>query len=284
MKIAVSGSSGFIGSRLVKHLSNKSIEVCPVSLRYSVENNIEIPIADTFVHLAAIAHSDHNNKEEIIKVNRDLAISTAKKARQKGYSHFIFVSSALVWGSNYEVVDLSVPAQPDSDYGRAKLQAEQELEELNSSQFTVSIIRIPLVYGPGVKGNLRTLIKAIHKWPICPLGSRHNRRSMVHLDNLCEFIYFLIQYGRSGTFCIQDQTPISSMQLVSSIAHELPRHGFVFSMPRLAQILIKGISPGIHRRLFGSFVIDDDSAFVIGFFPPFSTKDGIEKMVKDYLK
>ncbi|MCF7939490.1 MAG: NAD-dependent epimerase/dehydratase family protein [Spirochaetales bacterium] len=284
MKTTISGSNGFIGSRLIDLLFLKGLQVQCVKLRYSLEDNIDIPIGDTFVHLAAIAHSDNSEKEQIFAVNRDLAVSAARKARELGYSHFIFLSSVLVWGSENEFVSFSVSPNPDTNYGRAKLEAEQIINSFNSSKFTVSIIRPPLVHGPYVKGNLRILIRAIQKWPLCPLGSFKNRRSMLNLDNLCEFIYFLIKNRLGGTFCIQDQQSISSMQLINYIAEELPSHGLITPMPRLVQLLIKKFAPGIYRRLFNSFLIEDDSALAAGFSPPFSTKDGIKKMVQAYLQ
>lgn len=289
MRIGITGSSGFVGTRLLAACASSRINARTVSVREnSADKGIPLPPGDVLVHLAAIAHSDDPDEDKVFAVNRDLAVATARKAQDAGYSHFIFLSSALVWGSGYKTVDLSTPERPDTAYGRAKLEAEEHVRAIESSEFAVTILRPPLVYGPGVKGNLAKLMRAVHRWPLCPLGIPDNRRSLLHVDNLAAFILHLARRptesgDASGTFCPTDESPYSTLEILQRIASLLPRNGRVIAMPGPARWMVRTLAPGVAQRLFGSFVIDDNSIAKTGFLPPFTPEDGFKKMVYHYL-
>ena len=280
----ITGAGGFVGTQLLAVCTSSDINARTVSIRENpAATAIQLPPGDVLVHLAAIAHSNDPDEERVFAINRDLAVATAGKARDTGYNHFIFLSSALVWGSGYQSVGLSTPERPDTAYGRAKLEAEERLRAIESPDFTVTILRPPLVYGPGVKGNLAKLMRAAHLWPVCPLGVPDNQRSLLHVDNLASLILHLAAGRISGTFCPSDEVPYSTLEILERIASWMPRHGRVIAMPLAAQWIAQRVAPGAARRLFGSFVIHDDSVQRTGFVPPFAPDDGFEKMVRHYL-
>jgi nucleoside-diphosphate-sugar epimerase len=281
MILTITGASGFVGQRLIEACRSGGVSTRTVSLR---DPSVSLPEGDTLVHLAAIAHSGHTDEDQVFAVNRDLAISVAMRARNVGYRRFLFLSSALVWGSDYESVDLSTPERPDNAYGHAKLEAEEALHRLESPDFRVTVLRPPLVYGPGVKGNLAKLLQAVQRWPVCPLGSGDNQRSLLHVDNLAAAIIHLARIGTSGRFCPFDSQPISSLEILTRMAANMPSHGRVMAMPRWARWTIRQAFPGAARRLFGSFVVTDDSLQRTGFVPPLSMDDGFEKMVRAFLQ
>ena len=284
MSLAITGASGFVGGRLLAACQFSGLKVATVSVRANPnDTGIPLPPGDVLVHLAAIAHTNDPDENKVLAVNRDLAIATAERSRDAGYRQLVFLSSALVWGSGYESVDRTTPERPETTYGRAKLEAEERLRAIESPDFTVTILRPPLVYGPGVKGNLAKLMRAVHHWPVCPLGVPDNRRSLLHVDNLVALILHLANDGASGTFCPCDEVPYSSLEILERIASWMPRHGRIAAMPPAAQWIAQRVAPGAARRLFGSFVIHDDSVQRTGFVPPFAPDDGFEKMVRHYL-
>ena len=281
--ITVTGATGFVGTRFIRACNETDATVQMARVRSDGGRRSSLPPGDVLVHLAAIAHSNHPNEELVFEVNRDLSIATAEKARDAGYRQFIFLSSALVWGSGYEAVDRTTPERPDTAYGRAKLEAEDHLRTIETSDFAVTILRPPLVYGPGVKGNILKLVAAVHRWPVCPLGVANNRRSILHADNLGAFILHLAKEKMSGTFFPTDVRSRSTLEILQCIAHHLPDHGKVVEMPRTARAAIARFAPGTARRLFGSFVVHDDAITPTGFVPPFDIEDGFRKMVEGYL-
>ena len=283
MTVAVSGSSGFVGTHLLNACRKSGLTGIPIAHRSEAPATGQLPRADALVHLAAIAHSDAADYSEVIAVNRDLPIEIARCARESGYRHFVFLSSAMVWGSSYDSVHMGTVEKPDTAYGHAKLEAEHALLATSSPDWIVSIIRPPLLYGAGVKGNLAKLLRAVHRWPICPLGVATNRRSLANVENLSEFIVYLIQRGLSGQYAFQDEDPVSTFEVLKRMATHMPYHGRIVPTPRWMQNIVHSIAPRAARRMFGSFVVEDSSVVQTGFVPQSTMEDGFRKMVRTYL-
>ena len=163
---------------------------------------------DVVFHVAGIAHADvgkvsEEGKELYKKVNTDLAIDVAKKAKAAGVKQFIFMSSAIVYGASSpigkeKVINKDTKPEPENFYGESKLNAEKGLKELDINPFKVVILRPPMIYGPGCRGNYNSLRKFALKLPFFPKVK--NERSMLYIDNLCEFIRLMIDNEESGTF------------------------------------------------------------------------------------
>lgn len=151
---------------------------------------------DIVYHVAGIAHADVGNvseetKEKYYKVNTDLAVEVAKKCKSEGVKEFIFMSSMIVYGDSApfgvkKVVDEHTVPHPANFYGDSKLQADVAVRDLADDKFKVSVLRPPMIYGRGSKGNYPTLAKLAKKLPVFP--DVDNERSMLHIDNLCEFL------------------------------------------------------------------------------------------------
>ena len=182
---------------------------------------------DVVFHVAGIAHADvgkvsEEGKELYKKVNTDLAIETAKKAKAAGVKQFIFMSSAIVYGASgkigeSKVITKDTEPNPENFYGESKLNAEKGLKELEEvNQFKVVILRPPMIYGPGCKGNYNSLRKFALKLPLFPKVS--NERSMLYIDNLCEFIRLMIDNEESGTFHPANKELSNTSQMVRLIA------------------------------------------------------------------
>ena len=156
------------------------------------------------------------------------------KAKSDGIRHFIFMSSMSVYSDDLTYVDKDSPTKPDNAYGKSKLQAEVVINELADQDFIVSIIRPPMIYGKGCKGNYNSLRSIALKYPFFP--KVNNKRSMLYIDNLSEFIYVLVKNPQKGVFFPQNKELVNTTEWVGLIAKE---HGKKVYMSRFLGICAK---------------------------------------------
>lgn len=281
-RILVTGSTGFIGSRLIKFLDDR-YEIESVNLRNIDVDHYSFKGISAVVHLAGLAHQMKNmDEQEYFKINTDLTLKLALAAKSDGVGHFVFMSTIKVFGLDWSdlPISLEVACNPMDAYGRSKLNAEIGLNELASKDFSVTNIRTPLVYGPGVKGNLETVIRLIKNYPLVPFGGIYNRRSMIYVDNLIDLIDHIIFKNKNGTILPSDSVAISTTQLVDEIIGSLNLKTRNFSMPSFFRFIIKLVKPNVYNRIFRSLEIDSSSEG-ISFEPKVGFEKGIKKMSKD---
>ena len=169
---------------------------------------------------------------------------------------------------------------PQDDYGKSKLKAEQELQKLSDSNFTVSIIRTPIVYGAGVKANIKNLINLVNKVPVLPFGDIDNKRSMVYVGNLCHMIDVLIQTTKAGVFLVSDDKSYSTKELIQLISKSLNKKIFLIKVPFFRKIL-KKVKPSFHKRLYESLEIDNNkSKHNLKLCNLYSTEEGLSLTIK----
>jgi len=283
LKIAITGASGFIGSNYLKLTKPDFAEIVPVSRQEIL--HFDYKEKDVVIHLAAIAHTKGVHPDEYYEVNRDLAIKVAQKAKNDGVKQFVFLSSIKVYGDLLKTKVCSVIDSPDTEdaYGKSKFQAEREILKLADSNFNVSIIRTPLVYGAGVKANMLNLIHLVDKNYIIPLGGINNRRSLIYVGNLVNYINRIIELNAGGTFLVSDGKTISTTQLVKSIADKLNRKVFLITIPAIIILFFKIVTPSFAEKLWGNCEIDSSDSFKkVNFIPTFTFDEGIEQMVGWY--
>jgi len=225
-------------------------------------------------------------ESEYFKINSDLAFETALKAKNEGVKHFIFMSTIKVYGESTTgnpPYDGNSECRPEDPYGASKLEAEKRIISLQSEAFTVSIIRSPLVYGPGVKANMYNLIKLVDKMPFIPLGNIQNKRSFVYIDNLIALINCIISMKASGIYLARDSRNLSTTDLVLLITSSLNKKRYIFSIPVLFRKILSAVFPLQYDRLWGSLEISPDAGWGrLNFIPPVSVESGIDEMVKWY--
>ena len=285
MKILVTGSNGFVGMRFMQ-INEGRYDLLPVSLRSGNIDEIDLSGVDAIVHLAGKAHDMKLNDEAVyFKINYKLAKELADKAKASRVPHFIYISSVKVYNDNtFDILNENSACNPTDAYGRSKLKAEQYLLSITSEDFKVSIVRPPLVYGPGVKGNMLRFLELVRNRSMLPFGKMSNRRSMVYVDNLVALINRIIDTGSKGIFVAGDEKPISTETLLRLMAEAMGKKLKLIAMPGISRGLLKLMKPSIYRRLFGSFVIDNEETNkALNFVPPYSTREGIQKMVAWYL-
>ena len=173
---------------------------------------------DAVFHVAGIAHIKETRKNAPLyyRVNRDLAVETAKKAKEEGVKQFVFLSSMSVYGKETGVVSKETQPCPKTNYGKSKLEAENAILALADRGCRVAVLRPPMVYGKGCKGNFATLLRIVRKLPLFP--DIDNRRSMLYIDNLCEFARLIIENQDAGIFFPQNKDYGSTRELAKLIA------------------------------------------------------------------
>lgn len=249
---------------------------------------------DVVIHCAARAHIMKDEMADPLaeyrKVNVDGSMNLARQALEAGLRRFIYISSVKVNGESTNgrlpFTEKDIPA-PEDAYGISKLEAEQALIELTkNSGMDLVIIRPPLVYGPGVKANFLSLIK-LSSIPIAlPFGLVHNKRSMVFVGNLVDFICACIEHPSAANevFLVSDGEDISLKELITHIRKALGRRANMLPVPVFLLNLL-GIITGkkaVIDRLVGDLQLDSTKAqSLLGWKPPFSVQQGIEQTVPD---
>lgn len=283
MNLLVTGSSGFVGQYFLKNLIS-SYCVKTFSLQKDKLDALDLQGVDAVVHLAALVHQMNGASwSEYKKANVDYPVSLAKKAKKSGVKQFVFMSSTKVYGEE-SIVPFTEDSvcEPKDDYGKSKLLAEKELLKLSDNSFIVTIIRTPVVYGEGVKGNIIKLLQLVDKMPILPFGCIKNRRSMVYVGNLCALIEKVLEKKVGGIFLASDSKSFSTTRLIELVASALKKREINLCMPLIGFLLNK-LNPNLYIRLYGNFEIDATlTKKRLGFKEPFSTEDGILNMVKWY--
>jgi UDP-glucose 4-epimerase len=227
-KILITGAGSFVGTSVQRHLESfpDKYSVTAVGTKNGEWKEIDFSEYDVVYHVAGLAHSDVGNVSEETKrkyyaVNCDLAVDVAKKAKAEGVKQFIFMSSAIVYGDSAPIgkekmIGRNTPYQPANFYGDSKVQAEKGLLPLSSDSFKVVILRCPMIYGKEGKGNFPILEKMALKMPLFP--KVENKRSMLYVGNLAEFVRLMIENEESGIFWPCNREWSNTSELVKLIA------------------------------------------------------------------
>lgn len=286
-KILITGANSYIGTSFEKYIEEN------FSSEYSVETfdmidgswrDKDFSGFDSIFHVAGIAHSDNGKisaeKEKLYyAVNTDLAVETAKKAKADGVKQFIYMSSAIVYGDSAPIgktkrITKETHVSPANCYGDSKVQAENGLNDLSGENFNVVILRPPMIYGKGSKGNYPLLAKIASLTPVFPFVN--NERSMLYIENLCEFVRLMVENEEQGTFWPQNAEYSNTSELVKMIAeaHGKKVHlikGFGWTLKIMSHVT------GLVNKAFGSLSYDIELSKYSVDYQKFSITESIKK-------
>lgn len=293
-KLLITGSNGFVGNYFINKYKNK-YEIKTFSFLKDDINSLDCSDVDLVFHLSALVHQMGGaSREEYERVNVTQTLQLAKKAKDGGVKHFVFISTVKVYGeeTDSKYSENSI-CKPEDEYGKSKLKAELELQKLEDEDFKVSIIRTPIVYGYGVKANIKSLINLVNKVPLLPFGKIENKRSMVYIGNLCHLVYEIITQEKQGIFLASDDEPLSTTRLIELIAKNLDlvkrsscgaitlceKKVYLIKIP-FFETLLKILKPSFHKRLYGSLEVDNSiTKEKLKLKNPYSVEDGIKLMI-----
>lgn len=264
-RILITGSGSYIGSHVKAYLEQwpECYQVETVTLRTSDWRQHSFAGFDSILHAVGIVHQpkskdDPSQAELYDRVNHRLTVEVAEKAKREGVGQFLFLSTEAVYGIHAPVgkvitITKDTPLHPDDNYGISKAKAEEGVVALRDDSFKVVILRPPMIYGKGCKGNYQALSKLAKKLPVFPLVE--NQRSMLYIDNLCEFIRLLVEDEADGLFCPQNEEYVSTSDMVNRIAH---LNGRGILMVRGFGWALKLLRPmtGMVDKAFGSLCYD----------------------------
>ena len=269
-KVLITGANSYIGMSFEKYVHEnyaESLSVETVDMIDGSWRKKDFTPYDVVFHVAGIAHADVGNVSEETKkkyyaINTDLAIETAKKAKADGVHQFVFMSSAIVYGDSapygkQKRITKETEPQPANFYGDSKWQADKGVRELAGEDYTVTVLRPPMIYGKGSKGNYPTLASMAKKLPVFP--DVQNERSMLYIENLCEFLCQVMMRGEGGIFWPQNAEYSRTSEMVKMIG-EAAGHGIKVSKAWNWMVGLAGKVPGkvsgLANKAFGNMSYD----------------------------
>lgn len=256
-RILITGVNSYVGNSLEKWLRQypDKYSVDKISLRDGSWKEHDFSKYDTLVHCVGMAHQKETKRNAPLyyQVNRDLAYEVAQKSKAEGIHHFIFLSSMSVYGLSEGVIDKNTPLKPKTNYGKSKLEAEQLITSLEGNKFKVAIIRPPMIYGKGCKGNYPRLAKLAIKTPVFP--NVKNKRSMIYIENLNGFLKLLIDNVDEGLFFPQNDEYVCTSNLVKLISN---KNNKTLYLTKLFNFILKPLKFNVICKVFGNLVYKKD--------------------------
>lgn len=252
--VLITGENGYIGTAAAKRMSEAGWHCERMSLRGGLPDNADLSRFDCIIHAAGIVHRKYrsSDSELYFNVNCRLTDLLARRAKQCGVKHFIYLSTMSVYGKTTGRITASTNENPRDEYGVSKLMAEKRLSELEDAGFTVTILRPPMVYGENCPGNFAALRKYSARLPFFP--SIKNERSMLYIGNLCECLLILAGEREGGIFFPQDSEYIATRDMVTIAAEAA---GKSIRLTGIFNPLLKLLSRGGKlSKIFGSLTYD----------------------------
>lgn len=265
-KILITGANSYIGTSFEKYIYENYPDGYQIDTLDMMDSNwkeYDFSGYDSIFHVAGIAHVDVGNvpketEKLYYQVNCDLAYETALKAKKSEVKQFIYMSSIIVYGESApygktKIITKDTKPKPANFYGDSKLQAEIKLSPLQDDSFNLVIIRPPMIYGKGSKGNYPMLSKLAKKLPVFP--KINNQRSMLYVENLCEFVRLVISKNDQGIYYPQNSEYASTTAIVKTINPEIRISG-ILNPGVFISSKVPGKISGLCNKAFGNLVYE----------------------------
>ena len=286
-KILITGANSYIGTSFEKYIYENYPDGYQIDTLDMMDSNwkeYDFSGYDSIFHVAGIAHADVGNvpKETerlYYQVNCDLAYETALKAKKSEVKQFIYMSSIIVYGESApygktKIITKDTKPKPANFYGDSKLQAEIKLSPLQDDSFNLVIIRPPMIYGKGSKGNYPMLSKLAKKLPVFP--KINNQRSMLYVENLCEFVRLVISKNDQGIYYPQNSEYASTTAIVKTVNPEIRISG-ILNPGVFISSKVPGKISGLCNKAFGNLVYEKSMSQYSENYCRYDLKESIEK-------
>lgn len=277
-KILICGADSYIGVSFEQYMTAfEGYLVDTLDMQKSGWHDTSFKGYDVVYIVAGIAHRKETkeNAELYYKVNRDLAVEVAKKAKSEGVGQLIFLSSMSVYGKENGTITPDTAPSPRTNYGKSKLEAEQGLTALASDSFKVCILRPPMVYGKGCKGNFVSLVSLVKKLPIFP--KINNRRSMLYIDNLSLFVKIAADRELCGLYFPQNREYVKTSDMAAIIANRLGKKCRISQIAGLGTKILMPFS-GKAKKAFGSLVYENTETLDFE-YAAVSSEEGLRRSI-----
>ena len=258
IRVLITGAGSYIGMNVASELRKEPelFEVHELDVRNGLDEKA-FQGFDAVLHVAGIAHQRETEENASLyrSVNRDLAVKAARAAKQMGIKQFVFFSSMSVYGMTTGRIHADTLPAPNTHYGVSKWEAEQEMAGLADDHFRIAVLRPPMIYGKGCRGNYPRLASLAGKLPFFPYA--HNERSMLYVGTLASFVRRLLLSGQGGLYFPQNKEYVSTCDLVREVA---ACHGKRVLFVRGFQWLLHALSArvGVIGKVFGTLTYDHD--------------------------
>ncbi|WP_150466580.1 NAD-dependent epimerase/dehydratase family protein [Francisella sp. SYW-9] len=260
-RVLVTGLSSYVGNSFVSFCKDE-FDIDKISLKDDAWQDLDFSKYDSILHVAGIAHTskDPALKDMYYKVNTELTFNIAEKAKSDGVKQFIFMSSIIVYGDSApigqeKIIDKFTQPKPDDFYGDSKLQAELKLMQLESESFRVAIVRPPMIYGEGSKGNYPKLVKLAKYAFIFP--NIKNQRSVLHIDNLSQHFKSIVENECYGTFMPQDERYFCTSEFIKEYRKNIGKKTYLTKVFNPLIILLAR-KIGFINKVFGNMAFSRD--------------------------
>lgn len=255
-KILITGANSYIGKNFLDYINSLGdYEAQAISVRDDSWKSMDWRGLDVVYDVAGIAHikETDENRHLYYEVNRELAVELAKKAKAEGVKQFIYLSSMSVFGLVEGHITAKTPTNPANAYGKSKLEAERQIMAMASPNFIVTIVRPPMVYGDGCKGNYQLLRKFALKVKAFP--NVRNQRSMISIENMSKAVVDMIVHPVTAVYHPQDPEYICTYEMVKDIT--VAEGTWLFTIRGfnwLIKLLTKRL--GVFKKVFGDLTYD----------------------------
>lgn len=286
-RILITGANSYIGTSFEKYIYENYPDEYQIDTLDMMDSNwkeYDFSGYDSIFHVAGIAHADVGNLSKeteklYYQVNCDLAYETALKAKKSKVKQFIYMSSIIVYGESApygktKIITKDTKPEPANFYGDSKLQAEIKLSPLQDNNFNLVIIRPPMIYGKGSKGNYPMLSKLAKKLPVFP--KINNQRSMLYVENLCEFVRLVISNNDQGIYYPQNSEYASTTVIVKTINPEIKISG-ILNPGVFISSKIPGKVSGLCNKAFGNLVYEKSMSQYSENYCRYDLRESIEK-------